>query len=552
MASPQQIFNTVAVKPAPRSLFNLSHSWKSTCDFAQLIPNLLLEVLPGDAIKCTTALFGRAMPLLTPIMHKVDVYQHFYFVPLRLIWDDYERFLIPQDDETEQTIPELPYFRYGFDSQASEDYKKLFSVGSLSDYFGIPPITTVVDDYSNPDNRLSALPFRAYQLIYNEYYRDQNLMDKVEFSKSSGYQDATEFSKIAQMRYRCWEKDYFTSALPKPQKGDPIGFDIGQMSQSNKVVLDETALAQQVPNLFRFYDPQAIGAQGDRLIRTPNSGLIRVSDELGANQRDGYIDPNGLYKVDFSSSPQGQFTIEMLRQQARLQEFMELLMRGGGRYTEVVRNMFGVTPDDLRIGRPEYLGGGKQNLIISEVLQQSQSVADQSALGEMAGHGITMGAQNKFRGFFKEHGLVIGILSVRPRSEYMQGVDRFWLKEDRYDFAFPKFAHLGEQPVKNGELFFAPDGKNREGFGYQPIYQEYRHIPSKVCGDLRGNLDFWTLARKFASRPNLNADFVQMSPSDFQNIFAVTEASDGSHLIIEAEHNIKAVRCLPQNGIPTL
>lgn len=559
MASPNQVFQTVAVKQPPRSAANLSHTWKSTVDFAQLIPNLILEVAPGDAIKCQTNVFMRAMALLSPVMHKVDIYQHYFYVPERLIWDDYEAFHIPQRDETQETIPIRPYMLLPTNSD-SEEYKDLFRVGGLADYFGIPPF----DGFGDPDNpsdpgqsladevsedrKICTLPFRAYALIFNEYYRDESLMPELEIPMGSGLETEEDLLSLLSMRYRSWEKDYFTSALTRPQLNEPVGFDIG--SGSRKVVIDPEARDQQVPNLFRFYNPDAQGVNNDFLTRTPASGFIAVRGELGDNQRFGYIDPNGLWRVEGQSS---YITVEQLRQQVRLQEYMELLNRGGNRYTEVIRNLFGVTPDDLRIGRPAYLGGGKQNLVISEVLQQSQSISGESALGEGAGHALSLGSDNRFSAFFKEHGYVIGILSIRPRSEYGQGVERHWLKRDRYEFLNPKFTQLGEQPVRNGELFLSySDNKNMEGFGYQPVYQEYRYKPSTVHGDLRKNLAFWTLNRRFLNRPNLNASFVQIDPSQLNNIFAVTEAADGSHFICECEHNVRAIRCMPKNPVPVL
>lgn len=545
MASPNQIYQTVAFRKPARSMFNLSHTWKSTCDFAQLIPNLCLEVLPGDAIKARSNIFMRAMPLKSPVMHNVDVYQHYFFVPYRLIWDNYEKFFIPQDGETQETIPQMPYFTYlGKEDPPVELIPLMQNVGTLLDYMGVPPQPEGgVDDEFLMDTKLSSLPFRAYALIWNEYYRDQNLMDPIEFSKGDGLESTADLIKLLTLRYRAWEKDYFTSALPSPQKNDPIGINAAGHNMSVELDLAKISANQRQQILTTQSSPAANatinrGAQGDLYLAGQGQG----------NFPGAWLDPNGTFVV----SGDNYITIEQLRQQMRLQEFMEDLMRGGSRYAEVVRNMFGVTPDDLRLGRPQYLGGGKQNLVISEVLQQSQTVQNESALGDMAGHAISIGSDNRFKGFFKEHGLIIGIMSVRPRSEYGQGVDKFFLKDDRYQFAFPRFAHLGEQPVLNGEVFFSGDGKNNQGFGYQPIYEEYRHKPSTVHGDLRTNLAWWTLNRRFTSRPNLNADFVQMSPSDFHDIFALTSASDGSHLICEVEHLIKAVRPLPKSGIPTL
>jgi len=552
MANPNQIFNTVSFRNAKRSLQNLSNTYKGITDFGPIVPIGLYEIYPGDVMRKSTQIFLRAMPMLAPILHECDIYTHDFFVPWRLIWEDYEKYLIPQDGETADSIPVKPYFKTGRDFITTDAAALRLQIGSLWDRFGLPVISarSQLPATSSDDTNICSLPFRAYQLIWNEYYRDQNLQTPVEISKGSGAESmANGFNPLTILRYRAWEKDYFTSALPRPQKGEPIGIDLsGVPGQRLNVQLDGNRTAENYQKLM--------GLNGYIANANPAgnpAGVLTSKNEGSGTAVPMWLDPNGSLFVQSEGQSQGYFTIEMLREAMRLQEFMEQLMRGGSRYSEVVRNMFGQIPDDLRIGRPAYLGGGKQNLVISEVLQTSESVPEQSALGDMAGHGISVGSSNMWKALFKEHGYVLSLMSIRPRSGYMQGVNKLWLKNDRYEEMWPLFAHLGEQPVLNGELYWDwNDGKNRDEFGYQPIYTEMRTKPSLVTGDLRTSLDFWHLNRKFTQRPSLNADFITVSPDETNRVFAVTDAASGSHLIFEAQNNVKMIRCIPRDGNPTL
>lgn len=545
-SNPNQLYESVRFKAPNRSMQNLSHTYKSTTAMGPLHPILCIEVFPGDVARVNTQIFMRSVPLISPMLHEVDCYVHYFYVPFRLIWDDYEKFLIPQDGETAETIPAIPYFL------PKSSLFAYMQKNGLLDYIGIPPVAAATDLKESPsdDQALVSLPLRAYQLIWNEYYRDQNLQDPIDFSKDSGEENYSNFYKIASLRYRAWEKDYFTSCLPRPQKNDPIGFQINATpSERMNVQLDlEDGSARQIVRDRHgdvVYGNKVLGGDPNFLYGIVENGVVAPGSDYA------FLDPNGSLYVQPEGSEGTFLTIEMLRESMRLQEFMEQLMRGGSRYAEVVRNMFNTIPDDLRIGRPAYLGGGKQNLVVSEVLQQSVST-ETSPLGQMGGHMLSVGSNNRFKALFKEHGYVLGIMSIRPRSAYGQGVDKMFMKKNRYDFPWPAFVHLGEQPVLKGELYFSyQDGKNREEFGYQPMYTEYRTKASTVHGDLRDSMDYWTLNRKFASRPELNADFVTVKPSDTGRIFALSGRAANA-LYVEADHSIKMVRAIPRDGNPTL
>ena len=550
----------------PRSRQDLSHTIKMTCDFGALIPNLLLEVVPGDAMKCRTDIFMRMQPMIFPVMHEVDVYQHYFYVPWYMIWDNFEKFIVPQDGEGsgegETPIPMPPYFS---PTQAVNSGGKtlLFQKGTLWDYMGLPPISAYTDfpASATDDTRIQLAPFIAYQLIYNSYYRDQSLVAETDLSywKTHDGQNVfngntTNDNRLAQLftlRYRAWEKDLFTSSLPTPQKGPTQGINLALGDGAVDVVLKEAALQSAIYQRIVHSDGTVDSGNffGSGTFDNTATGTSRADDNFQP-LTNAWLDPHGTFEAQLSDLS-GSFSIEELRVAYRAQLYGEMLARGGSRLTEMIRSQFGVVPDDLTMSRPRYLGGGKQNIVISEVLQQSQT-SDDSALGEFAGHGISVGSDNRFKAFFSHYGFVIGIMSVRPRTAYGQGVQKLFTKFDRYDYATPVFSHLGEQQVSNGELYFSyTDGKNNQEFGYQPRYYDYRFIASRLAGEMRDTMADFHLNRLFSSRPKLNKDFIEISPSDTNHIFAVTDEG-GQHLITEVYHNIRAVRPVPKYGNPTL
>lgn len=523
-----QIFDRIKLSKPRSSVFDLSHEKKLSLNMGDLVPIFLQETLPGDQFKVNIEHLIRFQPLLAPIMHRVNVYTHFFFVPNRLVWNDWEKFITGGSDG--EQVPVFP--RVKTEIALTSPYDVLLGKGSLANYLGIP-----TSNYSSGAKiEFSTLPFRAYQLIYNEYYRDQNLTNPVNISKASGILgDSAELAELLTLRKRAWEKDYFTSALPWAQRGEQLTIPLTG---------DATVIGS------RTEDIQLInGNNGDPLtygqLSVDYNG--RITDSTG-NPAQFKIQDQGL-EADLNNVSAS--TINELRQAFSIQKWLEKNARGGSRYVEQLLAHFGVHSSDARLQRPEYLGGGKTPVIISEVLQNSSST-EYSPQGQMVGHGISVGNTNEFRKRFEEHGLVIGIMSILPRTSYQNGLPRVFQKYDKFDYFFPDLAHLGEQEVKKSELFldankYLDAEENKGTFGYQPRYAEYRFVNDSVHGDMSGNLDFWHMGRKFTSLPPLNTSFVQSDPT--QRIFAVEDPTEHK-LIVQTYCNFQAIRPLPKFGTP--
>lgn len=396
----------------------------------------------------------------------------------------------------------------------------------------------------NSNYFVNALPFRAYQMIYNEYFRDENLTPKVEFSIGSGTVPVEEKARHLLLRDRAWEKDYFTSALPFTQKGGDVTIPL--TGDAPVYLKDEfPPAANQI----------AVNDQGDPRVSAYGLGVEGNTGNLqdtGANAP-AWIDPQGTMEADLSQVSAA--TIEELRRASRLQEWLERNARGGTRYIEQIMAHFGVKSSDARLQRPEYLGGGKTPVVISEVLQTSGTIesVDPTPQANMAGHGISVGKNHEFKRFFEEHGQVIGIMSVLPKTTYQQGTRKHLNKQDRYDFYWPEFAHLGEQPIEIRELFYDFEESSQDAqkatFGYQSRYAEYKYIPSTVHGDFKQGLEFWHLGRIFDNKPALNDEFVRSDPDD--RIFA-EEAPQYQDLYVQVYNNIRAKRPIPRYNNPRL
>ena len=506
-----------------RNLFDLSHEVKLTCEMGKLVPVLCEEVVPGDTFKVSTDMVVRMAPMLAPIMHNVNVYTHFFFVPNRIIFDKWEDFITGGVDGTDSTVaPTITSPSGGF------------ATSSLADYLGVPTGVAGL--------QVSALPFRAYAKIYNDYYRDENLQTEVGLSTAAG----TDTTTNKNLLNRCWQHDFFTNALPWTQRstlgavklplgstapvkgtGMTLGLNDGTgnygMSYSavDSVRMVSSAYGQPVGGSYSggaSVDKKAIGVTTD----ATKSGLV----------------------ADLSTATAAD--VNDIRYAFQVQRFLEKMARGGARYIEVIRSHFGVKSSDSRLQRPEYLGGGRSPIMISDVLQTSADDNQPTPLATMAGHGYSAQRSHQFKRFFEEHGWIIGIMSIMPRSTYQQGLEKKWTRDTRYSYYWPVFSHLGEQAIYNKEIYAQGTSADSGIFGYQPRYQEYRKSYSKVHGDFRSSLNFWHLGRIFSSLPALNGDFVKCDPSN--RIFAVTSGID--HLWIDMYHKIKALRPIPKFGDP--
>lgn len=525
------IFNKILIKKPPRSVFNMSHEVKFTGNMGFLIPFMCEETLPGDTFKVDSEMFLRLAPLVAPIMHRVNYKSFFFHVPLRLIWEDWREWITGGEDGNFTAVkPKI--------ALTSSVDPSLYSNGSLADYLGFPTSDTAI---TSGTRYIDALPFRAYQLIYNEYFRNQNLQDKVDFSLSSGIVTPTQAVDLLSIRRKNWELDYFTSALPFAQRGEAI-----PIPMSGTLSYDDSGTT-----ILRKPIASGVGSARQSLNFNGASNTSKDGDMVSLSS--GVAEQ---VNVDNSSNlrlSSGEATINDLRTAYRIQRWLENNARAGSRYIEQIMSHFGVRSSDARLQRPEFLGGGQTPVVISQVLQNSEST-DTAPLGDMAGHGVAVGKTHKFKKFFEEHGFIIGVCCVVPRTNYMNGMPRKYSRDNRLDYYFPEFAGLGEQEVLNKEVYMdisTPTNEDTENarFGYQQRFSEYRYIPSTIHGDFKSSLSYWHLGRVFSSQPALNSDFVTCSPRN--NIFAVQDENI-HHLWFEMYNKVIAKRPLPKFAIPSL
>lgn len=506
-----------------RSKFSLSHYRLFSGRMGYMMPIGISECLPGDTFQQATSVFLRCSPLVTPVMHPVHATVHHWFIPTRLTWNKWEDFITGGPDGMDASI--MPTIKAPAEGG--------FAIGSLADYMGIPT--------GIPSLEVSALPFRAYALLYNECYRDQDLEDPLELSLESG-EDTTTNTELQ----RCdWARDYFTTARPWPQKGPSVTVPVnyGDGSGPSLSAITITGAPQLVNNSgATWLRETAIGGDG-RVYRwgkndpSPGGTTAGLSVTKGTLAASATISPGdpGIGSVD----------INQLREAFALQRFEEHRALYGSRYVEYLRYL-GVKSSDARLQRPEYLGGSRQTIQFSEVLQTAPGGDD--PVGALKGHGIGAMRTNRYRRFFEEHGYVITIMMVRPISVYMQGLSRMWNRRVKEDYYQRELQHIGQQEVLTKELYAG----NAEGptgddvvFGYQNRYDEYRWHESYVSGEFRTILNSWHMARDFANEPTLNADFINAVPTT--RIFA---AQKNDTLYCMANHSIQARRLMSKYGNP--
>lgn len=520
------IFNSVLAQRPGRNNFDLSHDLKMSFNMGTLVPTALIECVPGDAFNIQQQNLLRFAPLVSPVMHRVDVKCYWFFVPNRLLWPNWEDFISPKDTDDNDIVP--PTLDYP--STAVPE-------GSLADYLGIP--TGTLFNLSP-----SAMPFAAYCLIWDEWFRDQNLQTEkfVELTDGDNYANYSAIANGVPAKI-AWGHDYFTSALPWAQKGDAVTIPLVQ-NDAIPIVGTSGTFAQMVQR--RSADGTFYAAAGS--VDTNASGnLINSNGPLGV-----FLDPNGTLGVTDLQSTAA--TIETLRSTFRLQEFLERDAVGGTRYIETIYNHFGVTSSDSRLNRPEVIGMFKGNMVISEVLQTSESGsgATDTPQGNMAGHGISVNGGRGMNYYCEEHGWIIGLMAVTPKTAYQDGLARKWTRTSRLDYFWPSFQHIGEQEILNQEVLWNhsdPSGT----FGYTPRYAEYKYEQSRVAGEMRTSLAYWHLGRIFesgANEPDLNSDFIEADPRT--DIFAVLDPNITDNIYAHVIHNIRASRLMAFYGRPLM
>lgn len=576
------IFNSIPLTAPKRNAFQMNHQVKLTCEMGNLVPIFCEPTIPGDRFKVSTEQLVRFAPLQSPIMSDVDVYVHFFFVPNRLLWNNWETFITGSKNGKkldEADVPSPPFSLImpnaaitpidpnegdgaGSMAHVTSDLKNgtkgILSNGNLADYLGFqtytatPAVTSSTEPYP-----LDELPFRAYQRVWFDYYRDENLSDVEDFDnmfvEHDGYRPitnptiASQSASLFSLRQRAWRKDYFTSALPFAQAGDDVlipGVSSFESSFSGNISRVDSSRGDF--STFSSVDAPTASSIINGNGNTGVKGTTNLSFISGDNRYSLGLNLSNLKVVGDVSGAASEGTIRELRRAFAAQAFLERRAVGGTRYNEQILAFFGVRTSDGRLQRAQWLGGSKQPVVVSQVLQTSQTTTsgdDASPLGQPGGVAVSAGGRYIFDREFEEYGFVMGILSVMPKATYMQGIPRKYMKHDVYDYYWPQFARIGEQEIKNSELYFGWNSNADGTFGYTPRYAEYRFVNSRVHGDFKDTLDFWHLGRDFNATPGLNEAFITCRPST--RVFAY-ENSDFNHLWIDCHVNFTAIRPIPK------
>lgn len=514
----QHQFSQVPSAELPRSTFNRSHGLKTTFDSGYLVPIFVDEVLPGDTFALNLTAFARLATPVKPVMDNLYLDTFFFYVPLRIIWDNFVKAQGQRtnpDDSIDFLVPRMT-------APAVTGHE----IGSLSDYLTIP--TGV------PGLKHSSLWHRGYNAIFNEWFRDENLIDSAVVDKDDGEDNPTDYV----LRRRCKRHDYFTSCLPWPQKGDDILLPLGTEAP---VYGDGSSVWLHNPS---GNEAELRGVSGTAAVNVTSSWgateTLRFGKTVG-NTNTGLI-------ANLSSATAA--TINALREAFQLQRLLERDARGGTRYKEILKAHFGVDCPDYRLQRPEYLGGGSTPITISPVAQNSASEAAGTKQGNLAGFG-TVSSRAGFYKSFTEHGIIIGLANVRADLTYQQGLNRMFSRRTRYDFYMPVLANLGEQTVLNKEIYAKADANDDLVFGYQERWAEYRYKPSCITGKFRStasdSIDVWHLAQEFGALPELGQAFIEENPP-LQRVLAVQ--SPEPEIIYDSYVDLKCTRCMPTYSVP--
>lgn len=566
--SKSPIFQSIPVKRLKKTAFDLSHHNKFTCGFGQLVPFLWEPVIPGDTFKVRTESFVRMLALNAPIMHNVNVTTHYFFVPYRLLWKNWENFFTEPDAKDKQgNLYVKPTFKCTTANFSNVPPYNILAKGQLADYLNLHIGSQSGGYVGDPVDisGISQFPFRAYFRIWYEWYRDQNLQ-QFDFDSIEDYfesidseidiNDVNSDLEIFVLRNRSFRKDEFTSALPDPQIGQQVSLPLaGEASLEGEGHVYLKALPHDpdaiIPdNLGEGYPVKWLFTREDNTSWHPAIQGVYNEDDGSSVLTNPLVD-NSEVSVDLSGVT--ATTVEDLRLAVRVQTFLERIARSGRRYIERILGEFGVRSSDARLQRSEYLGGGVTPIIVSEVVQTGATGSGSTPQANLAGKGVSLGNKNNFRYYVKEFGIIMGIFSITPESSYQQGMSQHWFKNDMLDYYHPDFAHLGEQEIKNYQIY-AGTSQDNEVFGYTPRYAEYKYHSSEVHGEFLDTLSFWHAGRIFEDLPQLNEDFVRIPDDEggqgLNRIFADTASTQ--NFVVELFIDEKAVRPMPKFGVPSL